>query len=1248
MDQLKTKTMTRWALGMSAALGMTLAACGDGPICKEQVAIAVTAPVGVVGADLNPDVPGIQVDVVVEHNALTGVPLLLTVTDAEGNQVFPSEDTDASSTLQLSDGSGTAIFKDVTVPAGALTFSVTAEAGACGKASQADVVQIAVGDDCDLALDPLPRANEFYAPREVYLLADDQDPAIDDLQVEATVTGLLGFTVQVVATDDEGNETILHTIDAMGDAPVATTITLGNGPRNVFARCIPPVTDPGNPTITDLETTTSVPLPLYVDTIAPTCTFAAPIAGSSITQAADKDGDISNGLQYDLVVDVDDNDAGGADVEGEIGGITYTSPTNQPSAGSGVVTNGTFTVEATFTDTGSLPWTLGATVSDHAGNPCDAQSDLRVVYGGCAITATSAPTNTDADPSTSGVQVNATVTVDEACVGRAITSDCGSNDPGGIATGNDVFGITVCANSSCETSQNCTFRVTTAGGIETTAAVHLAFDNIAPVVNLQLIAPPVACGSTITEVDDANLSIPGVQAVVRILAPLTADRQLTHTLPGGGISLVNGNVPGGEVPVTVEPGLNTFRGSASDSFGNTSLSALCPLTLADLAVSFSPPIADGEAGATDGVVNGNELTLDVCGTVSEAGAAVTVAIDGGPAQPATVTGTTWCLEDAVLSEGNHQIVAEATVGPRVGENTLALNVDIAPPPPPTGLSATPLTRQSLQMQWTAPGDVSDATGYAVKVSHVPISEGNFDALPITEAIAGAGGASSPQARTIDSLRPNATVYVAIATLDAAGNRSAIASTTTALAFTKVGPVALAAPVGDAGLGVAMATGRFNADAFDDLAVAAPFEDSGLGRVYVYFGGASGLAVTPGATLLGTESGAQFGNALATVRWSSATMDDLVVGAPLAGGLEGKVYLFRPGVSGLSGVRNDTTANVQFIAGSGWFASSGLGYTLTSARFDGDGVDDLIIGAVAANGFTGGVAVVYGGTVTGTSVVLSDADPSALGGAAVSLINNPNPAVTDFFSIYLHNVGRTQGATDVTDDLLIGYSDDVSSVSTSNNRALLMRGTPARPANNTVEVRAFSAARDVILDLGSADVTTDFAAAASSLQDQNSDGAREVVVSAFREGQGTVYVVDGNVLGDAQGVAYLSNPAVGLARIAGTGAHTMFGATIANNALGTHADVDNDGIEDLVVATNTASGAAYLVWYGGSIPIGAATSASAQYSVATDAALPLSYPSSGGPPGVLLWCDSNGDGLDDLALSSSFDNGRDGIFETLTR
>jgi hypothetical protein len=85
-------------------------------------------------------------------------------------------------------------------------------------------------------------------------------------------------------------------------------------------------------------------------------------------------------------------------------------------------------------------------------------------------------------------------------------------------------------------------------------------------------------------------------------------------------------------------------------------------------------------------------------------------------------------------------------------------------------------------------------------------------------------------------------------------------------------------------GDAVATGRFNDDDFDDLAVGVPGETVGAaqfaGSVTVFYGSAGGLGASGQTILQGNpEPGDEFGEALATVATTADGLTPLAVGVP---------------------------------------------------------------------------------------------------------------------------------------------------------------------------------------------------------------------------------------------------------------------------------------------------------------------------------------------------------------------------------
>jgi hypothetical protein len=146
--------------------------------------------------------------------------------------------------------------------------------------------------------------------------------------------------------------------------------------------------------------------------------------------------------------------------------------------------------------------------------------------------------------------------------------------------------------------------------------------------------------------------------------------------------------------------------------------------------------------------------------------------------------------------------------------------------------------------------------------------------------------------------------------------------------------------------------------------------------------------------------------------------------------------------------------------------------------------------------------------------------------------------------------------------------------------------------------------------------------------------------------GAVWLVDGDTVGVA-GVALISSSAPSLlTQYTGTNANDHLGMAIVNNALGNAADVDGDGVEDLVVATRVpgTTQAALNVWFG---PIPLVSGLPAPDHVVTGPAAFTGTATTGGTSIIAIWAgDVNGDGLDDICWSDWNSSGLDGGAEIL--
>lgn len=154
-------------------------------------------------------------------------------------------------------------------------------------------------------------------------------------------------------------------------------------------------------------------------------------------------------------------------------------------------------------------------------------------------------------------------------------------------------------------------------------------------------------------------------------------------------------------------------------------------------------------------------------------------------------------------------------------------------------------------------------------------------------------------------------------------------------------------VADAYMGTAVAVGDFNGDDYADVVVSAPFlkflGDTD-GRVFVYFGGGSGLPTTPSWTAETDQSGAIFGSGVGAGDFNGDTYDDLAVGALAYDNGEvdeGAVFVWYGSSSGLGA--SGTPGNADWMAESD-LAGAHLGSSVAGAGdVNNDTRDDLLVG-----------------------------------------------------------------------------------------------------------------------------------------------------------------------------------------------------------------------------------------------------------------------------------------------------------------
>ena len=356
----------------------------------------------------------------------------------------------------------------------------------------------------------------------------------------------------------------------------------------------------------------------------------------------------------------------------------------------------------------------------------------------------------------------------------------------------------------------------------------------------------------------------------------------------------------------------------------------------------------------------------------------------------------------------------------------------------------------------------------------------------------------------------------------------------------------------AGTGIAWA-GDFDGDGYDDVVVGAPTNDglgTDSGHAYLLFGPVTGTVDLAMADLLMVGSAADdaAGGSVACVGDTNGDgMDDLLIGATGRDGTgtdEGAAYLVLGGSDGSLLLRNAdailTGESTDDLAG---------GAVAWAGDTDGDGYDDMLVGAEGRSS-----------SVTDAGVVYLVPGP-LLGEVSLSAATARVSGVGTSDGLYLAAAGDMDG--DGTMDLLVGVAGDDTVASNAGAVHVLLG-----PVSGSVNVGAADGS------LYGGDASSYLGASLAVVPDLDGDGRDEPLVGAW----GATFD------GTGAGVGYLL-PWPWSSALAEDDGIPM-GGGVSNDRAGysvaAAGDVDADGIDDILIGApyedsgGSAAGAAYLV------------------------------------------------------------------------
>jgi hypothetical protein len=439
-------------------------------------------------------------------------------------------------------------------------------------------------------------------------------------------------------------------------------------------------------------------------------------------------------------------------------------------------------------------------------------------------------------------------------------------------------------------------------------------------------------------------------------------------------------------------------------------------------------------------------------------------------------------------------------------------------------------------------------------------------------------------------------------------------------------------------------GDVNGDGLDDLIILSLYDKDDrnnsdeASRTYVVFGKINETVVDL-STIRSSSDGfiinGEMSETISGISASSAGdvngdgLDDLIIGShwvDLAGNTQvGKSFVVFGKINTNAINLSDITSGTGGFVINGENTNDGSGISVSSAGdVNGDGSDDLIIGAYGANGFAGKSFVVFGKNDT-NAINLSTIE-SGTGGFA---INNDITADSDAGAgASVSSAGDVNG--DGLDDLIVG----AYRAQNSSGKSFVVFGK--KDNRDVVNLSAIESGTGGFVING--ENSNDFSGySVSSAGDVNGDGLDDLIVGAHQADltdsadAGKSYVVFGKANTDAINLSNI---------VTGTGGFVINGENAGDKSgysVSSAGDVNGDGLDDLIVGAYYADSAGKADIGKSFVVFGKADTTTVNLSNITSGTggFVINGENAGDKSGYSVSSagDVNGDGLDDLIIGA---------------